>query len=47
MRSDDGAIHVMNFPRQLPNNIRLLLQTLQEPLPHTLRSPTVEAARYR
>ena len=46
MGPDDGAIHVMNSPLQLPSNISLLLKTFQEPLPHIPLSPAVEPARY-
>src|SRR5437899_1179155 len=45
MSPNNGAIDRMGFPIHLPSRITLLLQGLQDVLPHTCFLPAVKAAR--
>ena len=47
MRPHAGAIHVMDFPINLPNGISFPLHLSQKPLPQALLPPPVETAGYR
>ncbi len=45
MCANDGAIHKMDVPVNLPEGIAVLLQTLQDVIPDARLTPTIEATR--